>query len=691
VLLSAAAATLVDAHDLRDLGEHRLKDLSAPERIYQLGDGEFPPLKTLYRTNLPVPATPFLGRDQELGDVLGLLDGTRLLTLTGPGGTGKTRLGLQTAAASAERFPDGVFWVPLAPLRDPELVLEAAGQALGAQDGVAEHVGDRRLLLLLDNFEHLVDAAGDLAGLLATCPNLQLLVTSREVLRLPGEQAYAVPPLQPADGEELFLARARAARPDFVTTPAVPELCARLDNLPLPLELAAARVRVLSPEQLLERLAQRLDLLKAGRGADPRQQTLRATIEWSHELLNADEQRLFARLAVFRGGCTLEAAEAVCDADLDTLESLVDKSLVRVRDGDRFWMLETIREYALERLEGSGETEELGARHVAHFLALAEEADPAIAGQESGDWIDRLERDYDNLRAALDFLEARGDGLRLAAALRNFWYLRGHVLEGRRRLDAALAADERPTLTRARALSGASTTASMSGDIPAAKAWTEQALALSRELGDDWGIAEGLWTLGYLMVEEGRSVEAQPVIEEGLRRFEELGDEHYALFATRTLAFAYEHAGDIDRSRLLHEQNLEQARKLGNRQVQVPILGALAMLAVDQGRFEDAFTLLRENLPIAIALGNRGPLAVNLCRVAHALAAAGRARAAARLLAALDEPLIEMGRGGPWVEEMNRQTRSLLGSHLDELEAPVLSFDEAVELALAELGQNGRP
>jgi tetratricopeptide (TPR) repeat protein len=329
-----------------------------------------------------------------------------------------------------------------------------------------------------------------------------------------------------------------------------------------------------------------------------------------------------------------------------------------------------------------------------HFLDLAEEADPAIAGPDPGDWIDRLERDYDNLRAALDFLEERAEALRMAAALRNFWYLRGYVPEGRRRLEDALAGDERPTLARARALSGASTMASMSGDIPAAKAWTEEALDLSRELGDDWGIAEGLWTLGYLLVEEGRSVEAQPIIEEGVRRFEELGDEHYALFATRTLAFAYDEGGDLKRARVLHEQNLERARALGNTHVQVPTLGALAMIAVAQGRVEDALSLLRENLPIAIALGNRAPLAVNLCRVAHALAAAGRVGAAARLLAALEEPLVEIGGGGPWVTEMNEQTLDLVGGQLDEEALAIpseegrgLSFDEAVELALGELGQ----
>jgi len=408
VLISASTAALTGTDVLRDLGEHRLKDLSAPERLYQLGEGEFPALKSLYRTNLPVPATPFLGREHELQQVLALLEGARLLTLTGPGGTGKTRLGLQAAAEASDRYPHGVFWVPLAPLRDPELVLEMAGQALGAKDGLAEHVADKSLLLLLDNFEHVVEAAAGLAELLASCPNLHLLVTSRELLRLPAEQAYPVPPLEPEDGTELFLARARAIEPGFATGAAVPELCARLEQLPLALELAAARVRVLSPEQLLERLSGRLDLLKAGRGVDARQETLRATIEWSHELLAEAERQLFARLAVFRGGCTLESAEQVCDADLDTLQSLVDKSLVRVREHDRFWMLETIREYAAERLQSSGEAEELRRRHAEHFLALAEETEP-LAREVDPATLDRLEQEADNLRAALDWLGAPGE------------------------------------------------------------------------------------------------------------------------------------------------------------------------------------------------------------------------------------------------------------------------------------------
>ena len=343
----------------RDLGEHRLKDLSAPERIYQLGDGDFPALKTLYRTNLPVPATPFLGREQELAEVLELLaaDDARLLTLTGPGGTGKTRLALQAAGRASDAYPDGVWWIPLAPLRDPALVLATAAQTLGSKNGLAEHIADKAMLCLFDNFEQVVEAAPELAALVSACPNLDVLVTSRERLRVGGEQTYPVPPLAESDGEALFLTRARAVDPSFAASEAVRELCLRLDELPLALELAAARTALFSPEQLLEKLSQRLDLLKGERDADPRQQTLRATIEWSYDLLSQEEQDLFARLSIFAGGCSYEAAEQVADADPDTLQSLLDKSLLRKRESDagpRYWMLETIREYATERLEHVG-------------------------------------------------------------------------------------------------------------------------------------------------------------------------------------------------------------------------------------------------------------------------------------------------------------------------------------------------
>jgi len=692
VLISASTAALLGSDGLRDLGEHRLKDLSAPERMYQLGDEDFAPLKSLYRTNLPIPATPFLGREHELAEVCGLLENARLLTLTGPGGTGKTRLGLQAAAEAVERYPDGIFWVPLAPLRDPELVLVTAAQALGAKDGLAEHLADKSLLLLFDNFEHVVEAAPHLSELLASCPNVHLLVTSRKLLRVPGEQAYPVPPLEPEDGTELFVAQARAALPSFVASDAVPELCARLENLPLALELAAARVRVLSPQQLVERLSQRLDLLKAGRGVDPRQQTLRATMEWSHELLNEDEQRLFARLAVFAGGCTLESAEAVCDADLDTLESLVDKSLVRVREGDRFWMLETIREYAAERLEDSGEAEILQRRHAEHFLELGEEAE-LNTRVYSGEWIERLEQEHDNLRAALDHFAASGENelvLQLAGALSQFWHHGGHVAEGRRRLESALEGNERPTAARAKALAGAAFMAYGSGDVAAATSIGEQALEIHRRLGDQWGAALDLNVLCVASIEEGDLERAQQLAEESLALFRQTGDEHNTVAATRTLAFTYHSRGDLERARTLHESNLGQAEALGSKETEAQTLGSLAMIAFEQGRVEDALALGKQNLLACRDLGSLHGIAQSLCRSASTFAVLpGKAETAARLLSCFEALREQIGVSETWVARMNEQTLSVIRARLDEgafaeawEQGRALKIDEAVALAL---------
>jgi len=695
VLISASTAALLGTDGLLDLGEHRLKDLSAPERIYQLGEEDFPPLKSLYRTNLPIPATPFVGRDHELAEVCGLLEDARLLTLTGPGGTGKTRLGLQAAAEVAERYVDGIFWVPLAPLRDSELVLATAGQALGAKDGLAEHLADKSLLLLFDNFEHVVEAAPGLSELLASCPNVHLLVTSRELLRVPGEQAYPVPPLEPEDGTKLFVARARAARPSFVASDAVPELCARLENLPLALELAAARVRVLSPEQLVERLSQRLDLLKAGRGVDPRQQTLRATIEWSHELLTEDEQRLFARLSVFAGGCTLESAETVCDADLDTLESLVDKSLVRVREGDRFWMLETIREYAVERLEESGEAEMLQRRHAEHFLELGEEAEPNTRVY-SGEWIRRLEQEHDNLRTALDHLAASGENelvLQLAGALSEFWHEGGHVAEGRRRLEGALQGQERPTAARARALTGAALMAYGSGDVGSARSIAGQALELHRGLGDARGAAFNLNVLCVAAIEEGDLEQAEQLAEESLALFRQAGDEREAVAATRTLAFTYHSRGDHERARTLHESNLAQAQALGFKETEAGTLGSLAMIAFEQGRIEDALALGKQNLLACRDLGSLQGIAQSLCRSAGTFAVLpGKENTAARLLSCFEAQREQIGVSEAWVARMNEQTLSTIRARLDESafaeaweQGRALTIDEAVALALDSL------
>jgi predicted ATPase len=521
VVLSKETREQVET-EVSDLGEHRLKDFATPVWLFQLGSEHFPPLKTISNANLPRPATSFVGRQREVGELAALLrDGARLVTLTGPGGSGKTRLAIEAAAELVPEFKAGVFWVGLATLRNPALVGETIAQTLGANDVLAEHIGERDLLLLLDNLEQVVEAAPELAALVEACPNLGLVVTSRELLRVRGEVEYAVLPLAEADAVELFCGRSRLERDETIA-----QLCRRLDNLPLAVELAAARTSVLSPSQILERLAQRLDLLKGGRDADRRQQTLRATIEWSHELLDEEERRLFARLAVFRGGCTLEAAAQVADADLEVLRGLRDKSVLRHSD-ERFWMLETIREYAAEQLEESGEAEEVGRVFAEHYVALAEEAYPNLRGDPKP-WLNRLEADHDNLRAALDGLEANGDtqlALKLAGALYRFWSMRGHLAEGQTRLERLLAADEAPTAARARALNGAAVMAISRGDPLAAKERSEDALALHRRLGDDWGAAYSVFSLALTATEEADWARALPLFEECLARFRELGDE----------------------------------------------------------------------------------------------------------------------------------------------------------------------
>ena len=696
VLVSATTATLLQPSNsllLTDLGEHRLKDLSAPERIYQLGEGQFPPLSSLHKTNLPIPLTPFLGRErdrQEIGNLLARED-VRLLTLTGPGGTGKTRLALQAAGAAADAFLSGVWWVPLAPLRDPGLVLETAAQTLGAKDGLAEHVGDKRLLLLFDNFEHVIEAAGDLAALLAACPNLHLLVTSRELLQLPGEHTYPVPPLAPDEGAELFHARARAIKPDFHENGAVAAICDRLDHLPLAIELAAARVRMLSPEQLLERLSQRLDLLKAGRGVDPRQQTLRATIEWSHELLAPEEQQLLARLSVFRGGCTLEAAEEVCEADLDTLQSLVDKSLVRVRDGERFWMLETIREYAGERLEGSGEAERLRRRHAEHSLELARELPPHAPAEK--EWLDTLDREHDNIRAALDRLPAQGEpelALDLAESVWRFWKMRGHQPEGRRRLETLLAAVQSATPARGHALNAAAAMAVDTADYAAGRRYAEEALAIHRQHDDAWGIARSLFMLGYSAIESGDFEAAAPLFEETCQRMSALGHEHYSGMATFNLAWAYGELGQTERARELAMENLRRAQAIGSPNLEAAALDTLARYEQDDGRLESALELKRQSLRLSRELGDVQHVLDSLSRIAHSHAHAGHAELAARLLsaslalhegAALSVPLYQKRRRDEIIEIVREQ--------LDEAEladawerGKELSVDDAVALAL---------
>ena len=686
VLLSKETYDLVDV-DATDLGEHRLKDFDEAVSIFQLGSERFPPLKTISNTNLPSPASSFVGREGEVkATVSQLRDGARLLTLSGPGGSGKTRLAIEAAATLVPEFKAGVFWVGLATLRDPALVVEAIAQTLGAKEGLAEHIGDREQLLLLDNFEQVVDAAADLAALLEACPNLRLLVTSRELLRIRGEVDYPVLPLAETEAVDLFCERAKLEPDDTVH-----ELCRALDNLPLALELAAARTTVLSPKQILDRLSKRLDLFKGGRDADPRQQTLRATIAWSHDLLAHEEQELFARLGVFAGGCTLEAAEEISGAELDPLQSLVDKSLVRHTE-ERFWMLETIREYAVERLQQSGEFIPLTRRHASYFLALAEEAEPHLLGSPR-EWLERLEREHDNFRAALDALEAAGETgllLELVGALTRFWYIRGHVPEGLRRFERALPRAIGRTPARAKALNGAAVMAVNSRDTVSAKRWAEEALELHREHGDAWGTAYSLYIIGTAAGEEHDFEAAKRLFEKALQGFRELGDEHYTMLATDALAWIHRSLGDLTAAKALHEDNLRRAREQANERVIALTLDQLAADARDEGREQEALSMLQESLRILYALGDRGGIAQNFGRCAEALLAFGRTETAARVLASSEKLRAEVGGGFPWLGDVNEETRTTICAQLDEdsfvkawQSGLALTLDEAVAFALA--------
>jgi predicted ATPase len=639
ILVSASSAALVGDEQLRDLGPHRLKDLSAPERIYQLDGDDFPPLKSLHQTNLPIAATPFVGRERELPEVLRLLEQSRLLTLTGAGGTGKTRLAAQAAAIASESYRDGVWWVPLAPLRDPELVLTTAARTVGARNGLAEHIGDKAMLVLLDNFEQVVAAAPDVAELLGACPNLDILVTSREPLHVTGEQEYPVPPLAHEESVAFFLVRARSIVPDFEADDSVPEICRRLDALPLALELAAVRIKVFTAQQILERLEQRLPLLTGGaRDLPERQRTLRATIEWSYELLSSEEQELFTRLGVFRGGWTFDAAETVAAADVDNLQSLVDKSLLR-HTSARYWMLETIREFAAERVG-----DDVHRRHAEFFVALAEEADPQLRG-DPGDWLDRLEREHNNFRAALDWLEEAGEtqlALRVAGALQRFWFQKGHIAEGLRRLERALVADAHPTAARAKALQGASMLAVYDRDAARGAMHAKEGLELYQALGDEWNSAVTLQLLGQALAEQREFARAREIFEECLQRFRALRDEHYTLLAQYALGWMYAETGEPERNEELIERTLVEARAAENKRMTALALGGLSVHAREQGRFEEALAMLQEAYETYRSVGDRSFVGDLLARRAHVLAAAGKPVEAARVLSKSDAVSSEM-------------------------------------------------
>jgi predicted ATPase/class 3 adenylate cyclase len=564
ILLSDATRALVintlpTGLRLRELGEHRLRDLGGPERLVQVDADdlarEFPAVRSLDSrpNNLPTQLTTFVGRDRELAEALELLGGTRLLTMTGPGGTGKTRLSLQVAAAAAERFADGVWFVALEPVRDPGLVASTISRSLGVQDSstrpsidtLVDAIGDRQDLLVLDNFEQVLTAGTVVAELLRRCRNVTCLVTTRSALRISGEQEYPVPGLPaPPDisrltemerlnlpiamrqldldalnqyeAVRLFVARAVAVRPDFTVTnvnaPAVAQICAQLHGMPLAIELAAARIKLLTPDQILVRLGHHLALLTAGsRDLPERQQTLRGAIAWSYDLLDQGYRRLIDRLSVFRGGCDLETAEAVCgpasELGLDIFEglgALVDQSLLRIEEAGpepRFMMTDTIAEFASEMLEARAECDAIQGRHARAFLDLAERARPNLSGSEQRQWLDRLERDHDNLRAALDWSTSHPEpdvAARLAFALWRFWQQRGYLNEARLRFDTIAARDwALEPAVAARFAEGYGGVAYWQADHPVADHEYAKALAIWRQLGDKGEIANALYNDAY--------------------------------------------------------------------------------------------------------------------------------------------------------------------------------------------------
>jgi predicted ATPase len=580
-----------------------------------------------------------------------------------------------------------VWWVPLAPLRDPDLVLSTASQSLGAKNGVAEHIGDKEMLVLFDNFEQVVEAAADVASLLTSCPRLRVLVTSRERLQVTGEQEYPVPPLVHEEGVGFFLARARAVAPDFEPDDAVSEICRRLDDLPLALELAAARVKALSPAQMLDRLGQRLPLLTGGaRDLPERQRTLRATIEWSYDLLDEREKVVFARLGVFAGGCTLEAAEVVASADVDTLQSLIDKSLIR-HARDRYWMLETIREFAAERVD-----DEVRQRQAHYFLDLAEEADPHLRAADAH-WVARLDAERDNIRAALDWLERRGETqllLRLAGTTSRFWYFKGLWAEGWRWVETALAADETATPARATALCEAGAMAVLNRDFETARTRLHEALSFSETVAAPWTTAHARFLLGFAAVEEGDFEAARQPLEESLHLFRDLGDDHYQGVVMFNLAWAYEELGELERAHQLNEETLRHAEATDDDRIRSFALSSLAGDAEREGQLAAALSLLQEHIRVSRELDDPVESAMALNRIAAVLAKIGASEDAAVLLARAMEAHVELGIDvPPYVAERRDDTLARLQAALDEdtLERALergrkLAADAALALAL---------
>jgi predicted ATPase/class 3 adenylate cyclase/DNA-binding CsgD family transcriptional regulator len=754
VVLSQTTRDLVqydlpDRVHLRDLGEHRLKDLQRPSRLFQLViadlPADFPPLKTLDSrpNNLPVQFTRLIGREQEVAAVQHLLqrESVHLVTLTGPGGTGKTRLGVQVTAESSDLFPDGVYFVNLAPISDAEFVVPAIAQTLGIREvadqslpeRLQEELQQKQVLLLLDNFEQVVSAALQVTDLLVACPKLKVLVTSREVLHVRAEHEFAVPPLALPDPTHLpelaalshyaavalFLQRAQVVKPEFQVTaanaPTIAEICVRLDGLPLAIELAAARVKLFPPQALLARLNQRLQVLTSGaRDAPARQQSLRNTIAWSYDLLHAEEQRLFQRLSVFVGGCTMQTIKALGVALdkssgagwlLDRVASLIDKSLLQQtqQEGDepRLVMLETIREYGLEALTASGEMDVTRHAHATYYLRLAEEAEPelALTGQLTGQrqvmWLEQLEREHENLRAALQWSVEQGEAgqsmemaLRLGAALEDFWVIRGHDTEGRTFLERALAGSEGVTpAVRAKALGTVGRLALDQGDTDRGEVVCEQSLALYRELGDTAGIALSLYRLGVVAWTRNNLTVSRSLTEKALALGREMGDKGCIARSLNRLAFIADQQGEYTRGRALCEESLALYRE---RESKIGIVASLLELAFLLYHSQSDPVLLRsvleEGLALSRELGFPTDIAIFFCLAGQLALSQGNAIKARPLI---EEALALFRKGG------DRHATALALSLLARVEArqgnhPAARALYKESLAMAARGVTGK-
>jgi predicted ATPase/class 3 adenylate cyclase len=686
---------LPDGVSLRELGTYRLKDLNLPMRLHDLViaglPADFPAPRTLDARpgNLPAPLTSFVGREQVTAEAVRLLGRARLLTLTGAGGSGKTRLAIHVSGRLRHGYRDGAFFADLSSVTDPALVPSVLARAVGMPEAagrpvlaaLGDHLRDRELLLVADNFEQVAEAGAVLERLLGAAPGLRVLVTSRVALAVVGEQELVVPPLalpdlgRPPDLDalgrteavRLFVERAQAVRPTFRLTgenaPAVAEICAQLDGLPLAIELAATRVKVLAPAQILPRLERRLSLLTGGARTLPdRQRTLRGAIAWSHDLLPDPERRLFARLSVFAGGWTLESAEAVCDPDglgldaLDGLASLVDQSLVLATGPaagpDRFSMLETIREFGQERLAAAGDAELVRRRHAEWFLDLAVTAEPYLTGADQGEWLDRCELEQANLRLALRWAAGAGQADRAqeaAGALWRFWQQRGHLAEGRLRLEEVLAlpAGQGPTPARARALAGAGGIAWWQEDIAAARRFYDEALAVERRLGDPAGIADALYNQAFVVAAGGDFEVAFGLYEESLELFRRAGDEAGVARADWMLAIRDLVAGRWDAPAARAEEAVATWRRTGDRFRLGDGLVWLAVVEARAGRPDAARSALEEARELAAEADSPMGMLSVLIGLSYLARWEGRHQDAVRLAGAADALREQVGGRAP--------------------------------------------